>query len=271
MGFGLLQACTIVSGSSPDAGASTDASGDTATPATDASQASEASVVSDASTTDGSVDASVMCVGAFVANAVEDTGAIVAQGSPEAKSCTDSSIAVSAGKYVAGRAYVKFDLSASAAAKLAAGTVQNVRVRLTLKTSTANAGQAPCLIGPPGNEINNCMFAFQACPLTSAWAEAPTLSCASYTHQDPAGNVEWPAGTFTATCGTSATKDFANGAVHTGDIDIPISAALLGPAVSGTKVSVYLPPLAPNSGFSFYSHEEPDASKRPKLLFDCNP
>lgn len=265
-------ACTVTSGGPPDAG-NTGADTGVATP--DGSSTVLDSAPNDASlgdvATDANADALAVCLGPVVAMAIEDSGATVAQGVPEMKACTESQIAVSAGKYVASRAVLKFELGAAAAAKLASGAVQNVRVRLTLKTSTANAGQAPCLIGPPGNQTNNCLFSFQACPLTSAWTEAPLASCPSYTHQDPGGNVAWPATTFSASCGSSAPKDFSNGADHTGDVEIPIGAALLGPVVAGTKVSVYLPPLAPNSGFAFYSHEEADAAKRPRLLFDCNP
>ena len=227
----------------------------------------------DAALMDGSHDGSTACVGAVVAPSVEDTGATIAQGAPEVRTCTESPLTSSASKYSSSRVLVKFALQPAAAAKLATGQVQNARVRITLTSASATAGMTPCLVGPAGNQVNNCLFAYRACPMTSAWSEAPLAKCPSYSQQDPSANLDWPGAAFDEThCGSTPVHDFAVAANHTDEvIDIPISATDLSQAVSSGFVSVYLPPLAPNSSFGFASHEAPDPTKRPQLLFDCNP
>lgn len=267
----VVAACSIVT--STPTGTDASVAPDTGiVPLVDSGALSDVATASDAAADVALFDSAVACTTAQAFAAAEDVSTFSNQGVPDGHSCSGAELSVDANKYANGRLLLKFNLDAAAATKLAAGAVQNLRLRVTLSAASANAGMTPCLIGPPGNQINNCKFAFSACPMISSWTEAPESACATASFKNPETSTSWPNGTFATTCASGALIDFATPAPHADEVvEIPLTAAVVAPFVTGTTVSLTMPPLASNSSFKIHGHEAADPTKRPQLLFTCNP
>lgn len=233
----------------------------------------DAGVVVDGGESADAADGEAACVSATSVAATEDLNTFAAEGKVDGHNCSATDLLVSAEKYTTGRILLKFNVGDAAAAKLTSGEVQNLRLHVTLGSASANAGSLPCLLGPIGNQFgNNCLFAFSACPMISIWTEAPETSCATQLLENPSTSTGWPPDAFSTSCAHGTPIDFAVATSHADEVvEIPLSAAVLGPAVTGGTVSIYMPPLSAYSSFRIHSHESGDPAKRPQLMFTCNP
>jgi hypothetical protein len=274
-----LVACeTMPAPAGVDAAAPTDAS--SADSAATADSASDGGATPDAANVDSSsdsasdaADASSVCLGATAVVAAADVTTGAAQGAPDTNVCTGTTLPLGSSKYSTSRALLKFRLPPHISAKFSAGLIQNLRLRFTLVRAGATAGQAPCLIGPPGNQINNCRFAFRACPMLSTWEESPANSCPTHALMNPSAATGWPAGTFESPCAVGAIGDYADSSItHAGEVvEVPIAVADVMPYLTAGELSLFVPPLSPNSQAELHSREAAVTAMRPQLAFDCNP